>query len=205
MAAIRCQVVLHTVDNFPANYITNTFAMEVAASGAQTAGITARLKTFYDGLSTLFAGTLAQSGHEVKFTDLPGLVPNYPWAQTTFSLAAAPSGNPLPSEVAIALSFQGAKFAGLPQARRRGRIYLGPLKTTAADTTGRPAAGIRTSVATAAASLLSGLQAEAPPVNWSVWSQVDGDVVNITDGWIDDAFDTQRRRGVETTARTLWT
>lgn len=200
MAAIRAQVILHTTDAVPSNYVTNSWAFEVAAYPAQETDIMDQLDLFYSTLVPYLSPAIAQGGHQVKWSALPGVPPNYPYDETAFALATAPAGSALPSEVAVALSFQGARFAGLPQNRRRGRIYLGPLDSTA-NTSGRPTAALTLAMANAANDFGNNLVALTPPVNWSVWSHVDADVVNITDGWIDDAFDTVRRRGVETTSR----
>ena len=85
--------------------------------------------------------------------------------------------------------------------RKRGRIYLGPLRADTGTTVGnviRPSTAIRTNVAGAGATLidLSGV------VRWGVLSQADEVIWQIDHGFIDDAFDTQRRRGEDPTART---
>jgi hypothetical protein len=197
-------VILKTVDALAANYITNSFAFELALAETQTSDLTAALKAFYDGIVGSLSSHVAQNGHEIKYTNLPGLTPNYPYAVGTFNLVSVPTGTPMPSEVAIALSFQGTKVAGLPQNRRRGRVYLGPFETTALGTDGRPSAATTTAITTAADTLRTNLAGLATPINWSVWSQVDGDVVNITDGWVDNSFDTVRRRGLQVTSKALW-
>lgn len=204
MAAIRGQVILKTVDAFPANYATNSWAFEVSAIPGQTSDITTILKAFYDTLRPYMSGRTAQNGHEIKWTALPGSPPNYPFATTTFNLTTAPAGGNMPQEVAMALSFQGARFAGLPQNRRRGRVFLGPLDSSVCGTDDRPVSAFLTTMTGAATTLKAACQALSPAVNWSVWSQTDADVVNITDGWMDNAFDTVRRRGIEVTSRTLF-
>jgi len=41
--------------------------------------------------------------------------------------------------------------------------------------------------------------------DWVVYSPTNGNTVNVDNGWVDNAFDTQRRRGLAVTARTNWT
>jgi hypothetical protein len=167
--------------------------------------ITNALKTFYSAFATSYlSNLLATNGHEVKYYDLPGVTPNYPVAEQTFNLTAVPAGTPLPSELAVVLSFQGARTPGFPQARRRGRIYLGPLGT-GANTSGRPTAALITAMATQAAAFKTTIDALASDTEWAIWSVANQAPVDITGGWIDNAFDVQRRRGVEETSRTTWT
>jgi hypothetical protein len=203
MSDWRAQVTLRTVDALPANFITNTWSFGSTTVGDHTA-VTTALKDFYDDIpAASISSAVAQNGHTVQFYVLPGVQPNYPFAETTFNLASAPSGTPLPSEVAVCLSFQGTRQAGFPQARRRGRIYLGPLGSGIV-TAGRPSPTLRTNMANAALTFKAAIEAITGGIFWAVWSTADQLAVPVDNGWIDDAFDTQRRRGVEVTSRTTW-
>lgn len=204
MAIIRAQVTLKTTDANEANYASNVFAFNTgAATNPEVVGTTL-LKDFYDDLYTYFSVAIAQNGHTIKWYDLPLVAPpNYPFAETTFDLTSAPFGTPLPSETALCVSFQGAYITGLPQRRRRGRIYLGPLSTSVAGTAGevgRPSTTARTNIATAAGDFRTAVNASTFD-SWVVWSTVDQNPVAITDGWVDNAYDTQRRRGLPATSR----
>jgi hypothetical protein len=53
--------------------------------------------------------------------------------------------------------------------------------------------------------LASNLLAASNPATLAVWSPSNGDAVPVTDGWVDNAWDTQRRRGIDRTARSTWT
>lgn len=205
MVTIRAQVILHTVDATPANYVTNSFAFTGTDPVPVLGGITTALKDFYDDITASFlSNDIAQNGHEIKYYDLPGPVPNYPIEEDVWNLAADPSGPQLPQEVALCLSFQGARTPGFPQNRRRGRVYIGPLGT-GANTNGRPTSGFVTQLATAAATLKANIIALAGDTVWSVWSTVDQAGVPIDNGWVDNVWDTQRRRGLVETSRTTWT
>jgi hypothetical protein len=40
--------------------------------------------------------------------------------------------------------------------------------------------------------------------NWAVYSRRDNAGYLVSNGWVDDAFDIQRRRGVSALVRSLW-
>jgi hypothetical protein len=202
--AIRAQVILHTTDNLPENFATNSWCFNLASTAGAGALLTPILKDFYDDIIAYYSAGITQNGHEIKYTELPGTPPNYPFDTDIWNFGAAPSGNAIPQELAVCLSFQGDRAAGLPQARRRGRIYIGPLDSTAM-TNDRPAAGLLTALANAAQTLSASVDAIGGGSYWAVWSQVDQDAVPLADGWIDNAFDVQRRRGLLATSRTTFT
>lgn len=130
----------------------------------------------------------------------------------------AEAGNNLPNEVAAVLSFHAsltgiAEEAGAtrPKARRRGRIYVGPLLTGAVDvTTPNPHMSdlFQLTLRQAAvrlrdeASVLWGDGDEG--MGWQVWSRADAILRPVVGGWTDTAPDTQRRRGQAPTSRTVW-
>lgn len=203
MVDIRAQVILHTADAIPENFVTNSWCFRLDASGGSGAVLTPILKAFYDSLVSYYSPVITQNGHEIKYSLLPGTPPNYPYDIDVFNLGAAPAGGMLPDEVAVCLSFQGLKAAGAPQARRRGRVYIGPLDTAAA-TNNRPAAAFMTAMANAATTLKAAVEAVSVTSFWCIWSVADGASVIVEDGWIDNAFDTQRRRGVLPTSRTTF-
>jgi len=204
MADVRAQVILHTGDANPENYISNSWCFNGMDPGTDDAPIVTMLKDFYDDiLSSYWSSAIAQNGHEVKLSILPGTPPNYPYFEGTFNLASAPTGVAIPSECAICLSFQATRQAGLPQARRRGRVYLGPWGANA-NTTGRPTSALMTAIANAALTLKSTASSLSTLDGWAVWSTVDQTAYGVDDGWIDNAWDTQRRRGLAYTSRTLF-
>jgi hypothetical protein len=101
--------------------------------------------------------------------------------------------------VSVALSFYADR--NLP--RQRGRVHIGPLKTTVAeqpDGIVRPKPLVRTDLGEAAGALAS----LTSSVRWGVLSQADGVILEVTAGWVDDSFDTIRSRGEDSTTRTLW-
>lgn len=118
--------------------------------------------------------------------------------------AFSPTGSaPLPAEVALVMSFQAARASGQNQARRRNRVYLGPLGGSAPSSDGRPAPGFVTQVARAGSDLAA---AASSSVNWNwvVWSPTEQQDYQVDNGWVDNSWDTQRRRGLAPTSRTTF-
>nr|CRY96824.1 hypothetical protein [uncultured prokaryote] len=203
MASIYAQVILKLASAIPADYSTNTFSFEMTNSGTNIDAVTLNLKDFYSSLvSTFLPATVSQNGHIVKWYLHGGPPPNYPQAETGFNLATAPSGTGLPSEVAVALSFQGDRIPGQEQRRRMGRVFIGPLREST-STSARPAAAAKTALANAGEQLMTDVLADSDGY-WAVYSKVNGSSTEVTNGWVDDAFDIQRRRGLAVTSKLLW-
>jgi len=201
---IRAQVILHTTDNVQENYVTNSWCFQVPSALGSTGPLTTALKDFYDDLIAAdWSLSLAQNGHQIKYSLLPGTPPNYPFDEDVFNFAAAPNGSQLPSELALCMSFQADRVAGFPQARRRGRVYIGPLGITT-NTSGRPTSAVISRLATAGATLKSNVAALGADYAWAVWSVADQASVKVKDGWVDNAFDVQRRRGLAYSSRTTF-
>jgi hypothetical protein len=103
--------------------------------------------------------------------------------------------------VAVTASF----WSGRNSPRTRGRLYLGPLdRSVISSGTGDVRFGTtyRQAVNAAMSALRS---ADSAGLAWGVWSETGGLLsYPIDGGWTDDAFDTQRRRGVKAAARTSW-
>lgn len=196
------QTTLRTSDNLPENFITNQICIANMAVGDNTqAAVTTAINTFYSAIrSVTFSADLAQNGHVSKFYTAGGPPPNYPYDEVSWNMGSAPSGGGMPREVALCLSFQGLRIPGTPQARRRGRIYLGPLLSSL-NSSGRPLGTSVTTILQEAEDFAQDIQAIDPSYSWAVWSTLDGTAVPLHDLWIDDAFDTQRSRGVAVTSR----
>lgn len=124
-----------------------------------------------------------------------------------FILDAAIGGG-MPEEVAIVVSLHGPPPI---TARRRGRFYFGPISNAdtcvVAGTNAVPSRPAKGSAAHVTQCLLASAQAlldngQANGLLWSIRSTVpDVNYVPITGGWVDDALDTQRRRGPDPSSR----
>lgn len=205
MVAYRVQTVLKTDSTLPEDWITNSWAFTGTDPLADKTAVEAALKAFYDSLvSTVFSTNISQNAHLFKWYELPGPKPNYPVAETTWNLASNPTAISLPYEVSMVLSFQGQRVPGFPQARRRGRLYIGTIQATGVSYE-RPAAGQVTAIANAATTFKAAIEAIPSNTVWAVWSKSDQAGVQVNNGWVDNAWDTQRRRGNVPTSRTVWT
>jgi hypothetical protein len=155
----------------------------------------------------------AAAAHSFKYYDisttLDGSPHGSPFAVNTWTLDAAAALDPLPAEVSACISYH-ADTTGVPEevgatrpaARRRGRLYIGPLQTGVLGTTGMLRSDFFDALRGAGIFLnaIAGLGVE-----WQVWSRADAAVRPVVGGFVDNAFDTQRRRGPAATLRTSWT
>lgn len=122
----------------------------------------------------------------------------------------SPAG--LPREVCGVLSFHGDQLSvqeelgnTRPRARRRGRVYIGPLTTQAITQAGAPVLEptFTSAMRTKAIAMQDALDIEG--WDWCVWSRADDTLYPVVAGWTDNAPDTQRRRGQAPTLRVVYT
>lgn len=105
------------------------------------------------------------------------------------------ASNSLPEEVACVLSFRSG-----PGPRRLGRVYLGPFVATTNQATAgrtRPSDALRNAMVGGAIDMLN----SSENATWSQVSPTDGVANDVVEGWVDDAWDTQRSRGSVATLR----
>jgi hypothetical protein len=121
----------------------------------------------------------------------------------------ATTADGLPEEVAVCLTLQGAPPV---TPRRRGRLYIGPLTDfstnyTPANTStpARPNITPGSSLGATLAERAAALAIQSADTPWCIRSTVPTEnFVPIVGGYIDNAFDTQRRRGPDPTTRFEW-
>lgn len=232
MPVLRFQVTLHKDNGIPEDDVVNVWHFDTDQTIAEDADdIVGRLEAFYDSLGAFpwWAASLSGTA-DVKVYDM-GKPPGRPIElQTSFTFPTA--ATQLPSELAVCVSFHG-DLTGIPErvpggaagpagdtrprARRRGRIYLGPFSTQAnfqgvgaSDSTVN--SELVTDIAEAVAVLAHGpdagdgrLAVFSPTIYANDPANVDAATVDVTGGWVDNAWDIQRRRGVKASSRTLWT
>jgi hypothetical protein len=131
--------------------------------------------------------------------NLQGAKPNYPMAQSKGS--AVPNTLTSNPQQALCLSFYGTD--NVP--RKRGRLYLPAwLMTTSFSETGAPIASatIRTKAA-ALVPIFAGLG--GANVDWIVWSRAGSFASKVTNYFVDEAWDVQRRRKLKSANRTTGT
>ena len=115
----------------------------------------------------------------------------------------------LPPEVAIVLSYHATFVSGSARASQRGRMYLGVVGVAGGITPGSGGTfpRIESTLRTALGNKMKSLAGTALTHDWVMVvhsEKLNQDFV-VTGGYVDNALDTQRRRGVATTARTTWT
>jgi len=142
----------------------------------------------------------------VKVYDLADPTPRVPivtipWAGLTWGATA------FPSEVAACASYKAAPVGGVPAGRLRGRIYVGPLgrDSSVNDSTAADRLNGDFIVALNAAMLRLASASSLATGIWVVYSPTAGTSAPVTNGYVDSAFDTQRRRGEAAIERTTWT
>lgn len=203
----RVQVVIPMDDNLPENFATNTLHFEVPTPGTQLAEIETALNAMYSNMSTFLSSLITPSLWQYKWFDLEEPPPRVPVRLTTAAGPTSTSTTSAPPEVALCISFKAAPVSGFPAGRLRNRIYIGPLGQNAMDTTGRPVSTLVTNLANSADGLLEA--SKSAGWDWVVYSPTSASAGQapsnlIQSGWVDNEFDTQRRRGRSSTARTLF-
>jgi hypothetical protein len=219
MTAILSQIVLEHRSGLPEDRVVNNLAWAVGSTGLPSStdleNLTVDISNFYNvvpsghnALAGFIAPCISRTAFasKIKWYDLTGHLDGSahgsPFATTEFTLSDAVSGaQGLPSEVAVCMSFRAGygsdpEFAGStrPRARDRGRIFLGPLtKSVCEEVTNsrvRVSQSFRETVIDRAEALIASTTGA-----WSVWSRAAGTLDPVVAAWVDDAFDTQRRRG----------
>jgi hypothetical protein len=163
-----------------------------AAPGALNT-IAARLSSKLNGSGT------------VKLYNRADVKPRVPVVDVDFS-GKTVGGTAMPSEVAACLSFKAAAGSGVNANRRRNRVYIGPLAEMARTSSTDPTVDsiFRSDLGKALQALKDGIEAVTTDLATLVgFSPTDGVPWTIAECWVDNAFDTQRRRGEEATARTV--
>lgn len=220
MPIIAAQVSLYPDSGLPEDVCTNTWHFLGSQANAE-ATIPGALDEFYNEyqgaggalgrVCDLIGASITPASCRLKLYNLTDAKPRVPFYDELFPLDAT-SGTQMPREVALCLSYRGPQVSGAAMARRRGRIYIGPLTDNDTDfpLTGndrRPSSNVRDLLTTAAASMQDA--ATVGSVDWVVYSPTanpsgsgETGVVNVVNVWVDNALDTQRRRGAAPTTRT---
>lgn len=210
---IRAQAVFQGASLLPEDRFVNTFTFRTGNLGEDpvVAGdfttIAAALVDFYNvagpsgnSVQRYMSADIVRSADaaEIRMYDLGNLHPRPPHV-VEWTVGANALNTRLPSEAAIVGSFYG--FRNIP--RQRGRIYVGPLNLDALNqANGRPADGARQAIAEAMGDLIG----STGVIDWVVLSTVPPGFtsIKVSNGWVDNAFDTQRRRGIATTSRIVF-
>lgn len=209
MATLRALVVLPFLSGKPEDVVVNTFHFSSAsADEAARTSIVNQLKALYNdpvspgaSIASHLSNAINRGANACKIKlynladPLPRPVTSYDW---TLLPSQTPSGTELPAEVAVVGSF----YAGRNIPRYRGRVYFGPFHTgvilDAANERSRPGTSLVDSIRFG----LGRMMLQGPLTqNLAVFSRVDNEARTATAGWVDDAWDTQRRRGQDSMVR----
>lgn len=210
---IRSQFILPHSTNIARDVVTNTMHWlgdGLAPLNLQADEIADRLQAFYNtiyGTNDMMGGYLLPNDCQVLVFDLDDPTPRIPEVRDVVITADTLSTSIVPAEVAIVLSYHAAPESGVPRQRLHNRIYLGGLGNgalvSASFNTPKVSAAARSQIATAATNLAG---ANTSVLEW-VQRSMTPTLTNrsISGGWIDNEPDTQRRRGQDSTDRSLWT
>lgn len=211
MALIRAQVRLSYFSGLPEDVVTNTLYFitgGVPATPAELDDIAARIESAYSEWGPWLGAPLRRGTDlsEIRMYDMADPEPRVPVYTHVWTLPAASAATCLPLECSAVLSFHAAYTSGVPNARRRGRIYLGPLIASAS------ASGTASTFPQVVSTLVTDIVAGAvllgtdvtEVVTWAQYSPTTGLASPVEGGWVDNEFDTQRRREARATTRTTW-
>lgn len=209
MALYKFTVSIEAASELPEDVIVNTWHFE--GSGSDFANVGDMLDDFYSvtptgaafSVSSCFPDDSVSGNFTIRAYNMDEPEPRPPVYESSRVFPSLSSGDALPTEVALVMSYHAQLVAGVPAARLRGRVYLGPFSESV-NTAGMPSTGLMPVIAAAGRDLI---QASNASVSWD-WVQhspTTGNSSLVVGGWCDNAWDTQRRRGRATTSRTTFT
>lgn len=203
MSLTQLKVTLPYVTGLPEDVACNTWYFDGALGPVGILGdATPRIADFYQGLNGFWSAYL-QAECLIQAYDMTEPSPRAPVGETTFTIAPG-AGSSLPLEVSLCLSYKATHTSGEPVARERGRLYIGPFDD-AALATGEPASRPNETLMLNMAIGGRGIiDTNTTDSTWVVYSPTSGGGREITSGWVDNAWDTQRRRGSKPTERMIY-
>lgn len=217
MVLLKVQHSFQGISGIAKDQYVNTFHLTAGGFDDDSLlGLSTAVRAFYTtagtGLGSVpivqyLAGIADTPGARVKIYDMSDPIPRQPIYETTYApITMGGAQQALPSEVACCLSYAAAPVSGVPVARTRGRIYIGPLSTMTmesgtANTVARPSIEFRSALVQAGERLANAVATIDPVQLWVVHSPTANTNHGIVRWWADDAWDTQRRRGDAPTSR----
>lgn len=208
--AALVQVVFDCTTALPKDAVVNTLAFDVHEAGSSSSWkplLAAEVGLAYFNASGSNGGLFGHVGESMAGTytvKVYDLGESEPRDAEEYSSTFTPTGSatPLPNEVALCLSFKTSQGNVGPS--NRGRIYFGPLNgpsAVAKDTNGfaKPTAGLQSALLNLGRRLYD--NAIAQDMAWAIYSRKHNSLGLVQNCWVDNAFDTQRRRGNAATGR----
>lgn len=156
---------------------------------------------FYDTFKALIPGEAMADGLELRAYKLLDPTPRVPFISPRPAINWGAGSLAFPKEVALCVSYK----SDLPGASGRGRIYVGPFAGSAGafDSVRKDLKPSSTTIQVLKNAAV-GLLDDQDIVRWAIFSPKLGNASAIVEGYIDDAFDTQRRRGADPNERTVF-
>ncbi len=215
---------------FPQDDAVNTwsFLVEDAATPTVNGGqITQALHAFYLSIGDYLANSISRGlvAIEYKLYNVSLVLGGQPHGSPDFidfgSMAgsgqAAGAAGDLPTECALVTTLRAAGYAAQPvegpddadpdfaperpRQRYTGRVYLGPFNDAANGVGGRPETPLTTRVLNGIDSLDATLKVQNAGRSIAVWSRQSAVMRAVVEAQVDNAWDTQRRRGVDPNTR----
>jgi len=218
---IICQVRINSNSGLDEDTATNTFHFRkpTAVDYDTAAGsIAVVLEDFYTDTATgatnpvryYYSSAMKTGSNLSQIVTYDGSIPPGSRLPTSHSWSLGSGGGTanLPNECAAVLSFKALEAGVAPFSHQRGRVYLGPISNAAtfADTAGpRIPSQMLIDCTKAAKQLQDDVQALGAGYDWCVYSPTSNMLFPVTVAWMDNAVDTQRRRGLSPSVRTTET
>lgn len=181
----------------PRDQTSNTYHVNSGSTSLTTANwqaLTDAFKTILTGSSTW---STQNSGRGIKIIAYAQSdpKPRPEKAVTTYTPVTWATAALGPREVALCVSM----YSGRNLPRQRGRVFLGPFLVT--DMAERPSATLMNNCQNFVAALNAAIIALSPSWNLCIYSRTTGAYQGLTNTWVNDEWDTQRRRGLRETTR----
>lgn len=211
MAKRRVQVNLHRDNGLPEDDAINVWHFDSDDPTNDTdSELADKVQGFYEDVQTLGYWSPNLSGEvTIKVYDMADPEPRVPTYMRDFDMGTPPASDGFPSEIAICLSMRAELEAGVNMARRRGRVFIGPIARSASTTE----AGDVRIPEVVATNLIAAAQTNFNPSGsnqylLAIYSPTTDQTGTLDDAfndakllWVDNAFDVQRRRGSKATER----
>lgn len=212
----RVQVSLQDVSGLSADEYINTIYLANGPANRPApvwADVATAVTDFYFQIKGYLSSTISGNLNWIRIYDTAAVKGSPPIFEQQMNLRGSGSNpgagqTPMPNEVSCCLTYHAAHPPiVLPRQSWRGRIYIGPLNATAVSadaSTGssRPDPAFRANLV-AAAIVLERKLANVVLAEWVIASNKHDYVMAIDNFSVDDAWDTQRRRGSAPTVKTM--
>lgn len=209
MPLVRALCVWPWTTGRPEDVSSNTFHFNVTGTLlTEVTNIFTALNSFYGSAygNDQRSPLIDHDAGFVRFYDMSEAEPRVPIDEFAFTALSGTAGTTaLPPEAAMVVSVRAEIESGDNKRRRMGRTYLGPFSTQALSSgTGRPGSGFISNLVTAANNLLIASNTADPDWVWAIYSPTDGVARQVVEGYVNNEFDTQRRRGLVDTSRSAF-